>query len=571
MFGHKSQPTMVYRYGARCPVEGLELVRQQMRAAHQYRNALCRQELDRREAVADTLRRLAPAVVDAEAAFRAADEAVARAVTEARQANSRERSKAPGRTADLAPLRAARRAAYAALKTAKAAAYADAAVQEALAAVDADDLERRKSLRAASGLYWGTYCTVEQGCGKFRQGPLPRFLRWTGDGKVAVQLQGGLSAAELLGCRDSRLRLEMLPQTARKPYGRVWLRVGSAGKGGREPVWAVVPVVCHRPIPDDAVVKWAYLVRRRVATHDEWSVQFVLAREGGWPKTRATSGAVGVDVGWRALDVGLRVAYWVGDDGREGQLVLPWEDVARWERVESLASTRSDNFNAARDALASWLTTAADVPEWLTETTATLGQWRSAARLAALAIRWRGERFAADEDALAVLEAWRVQDKHLYDWQEANRLKAQNWRRDVYRRFAAILGREYRTVAVEDADWRDLAKLPDVDSDETAVARVRYLQRVAAVGILREELASRAARAVMVETADTTRRCQACGHVEDVAAARSVLVRCSACGVTIDQDRRAALNLLASSRKPEEEDRKDVAPDSAARADAGAA
>ena len=83
MYGHDSQPSIVYRYGARTPVEGLDVVREQMRLAHHYRNDLCRREHDRRDAVADVLRRLAPGVMEAEAAFRAADEAAEAAVAAA--------------------------------------------------------------------------------------------------------------------------------------------------------------------------------------------------------------------------------------------------------------------------------------------------------------------------------------------------------------------------------------------------------------------------------------------------------------------------------------------------------
>ena len=35
----------------------------------------------------------------------------------------------------------------------------------------------------------------------------PKFQRWTGDGTVAIQIQHGMSVAELFRAEDNRLRL----------------------------------------------------------------------------------------------------------------------------------------------------------------------------------------------------------------------------------------------------------------------------------------------------------------------------------------------------------------------------
>src|SRR5262249_10084792 len=134
---------------------------------------------------------------------------------------------------------------------------------------------------------------------------------------------------------------------------RAYLRIGS---NAREPVWAEVPVVLHRPLPEDATIKWVYLVRRHVATHEEWWLQFVVAQAQGFAKAdAATSGTVAVDVGWRRLASGLRVAYWVGDDGAEGQLVLPQAILTRLRKVEELQAIRDKHFDAMRGELAAWL------------------------------------------------------------------------------------------------------------------------------------------------------------------------------------------------------------------------
>src|SRR5205807_6540186 len=107
-----------------------------------------------------------------------------------------------------------------------------------------------------------------------------RFHRWDGRGRLAVQLQGGLPVADAFGS-DSRLRIAPVPAGAWErgapPSARrttVQLRIGSEG---REPVWATVPVVLHRPLPPAAQIKWVFLLRERIGTSEDWHVPFVLA------------------------------------------------------------------------------------------------------------------------------------------------------------------------------------------------------------------------------------------------------------------------------------------------------
>jgi hypothetical protein len=220
-----------------------------------------------------------------------------------------------------------------------------------------------------------------------RKGAPPVFRGFRGEGKVAVQIQNGLAVTDLLACADTRLRLEV--QDIERRHYLLWMRVGSEG---RAPIWAKIPIILHRDLPSDARVKWAYLLRRRRGTHWRWQAQFVLERDE-WPSDAGSSGACGVDLGWRLVPGGLRVAFWAGDDGRSGELVIPHADLARWRKADDLASIRDKNFNVARDALATWLRGGVTVPDWLRVELSHLHQWHSAARLAALLWRWNGARY----------------------------------------------------------------------------------------------------------------------------------------------------------------------------------
>jgi len=194
------------------------------------------------------------------------------------------------------------------------------------------------------------------------------------------------------------------------------------------------------------------------------------------------------------------------------------------------------------DWLAKWLA-GRDLPDWLIERTRTLRQWRSAARLASVVIHWRENRFAGDKDGFAAVEAWRKKDKHLYEWEANQRRKAVAWRDDLYRRVAADLSRRYKTAIVEDCNWRDVGRKPDVgeNNDSGAAARQRT---IAAPGRLKQLLVERFAETVKAEAAYTTQRCHACGELAHVETRTSVWVTCQQCGAAWDQDDNACRNML---------------------------
>src|SRR6185295_8157008 len=105
-------------------------------------------------------------------------------------------------------------------------------------------------------------------------------------------------------------------------------------------------------------------------------------------------GIVGIDMGWRKVDQGLRVAAWHGSDGDQGTLILPQKLLDKAAYSERLRSIRDTIFNDVRDRLATWLSANADiVPLWLKEATESIRQWRSQSRLAATVLRWRENRF----------------------------------------------------------------------------------------------------------------------------------------------------------------------------------
>lgn len=598
----------VYKYGLLPPIDHAETVQDQMRAGHRYRNTLTEIERGRRAALREIDRsipevaaqealvseRLASLTEATGAVTAARSEARSRAETAAMRELVRER-RASIKEAER-ELRETRRATFRRPTTEEKVKVLDLlgegiepdriaaevgltlpVVQRAI--VDHRALVLAKSARAHCGAYWGTYLLAEDAIDRARKAPLydgaepndPRFRPWLGDAQIGVQLQGGLSAV-LLDGDDTRLRIGPPRAPAgweHRRHGRPWdpakasakartlyLRVGSDDKGG--PIFAAWPMVLHRPIPASATIKRATVSLRHYGPRAEWTVELTLDLPD---ETRSESGgAVAIDLGWRLVQGGLRVATWRASDGKTGELVLPDRLTGAIEKASELRSLRDDLLNAAREKFCAALEAIDTLPEWLLRRTrrsdepasraqaiAAIRQWRAAARFAALARAWRTQRFAGDETAYAELEAWRYRDHHLLCWEAGARRSSLRWRREIYRGFAAALARDYGTIVLEEMDLRRFAERPKVaaDDDTRQNETARGNRHAVALSELRLSLANASgATVVTVSAVDTTRTCHACGVVVAWRSADHLHHGCSACGAVWDQDENAAANLL---------------------------
>jgi hypothetical protein len=304
---------------------------------------------------------------------------------------------------------------------------------------------------------------------------------------------------------------------------------------------------------------------------------------------------VGVDLGWRLLPgVGLRVAAFIGtvplqlpcnwdtltgvkgpqqccvlrpalhlsEDRTRGTLVIPERQLQWWAKIEDLRGTRDMMFDQVRDYLAGWLRDNPH-PDWLHDQTQHLGQWKAPGRLAGVVQRWREKRFDGDSAAFARLEGvlirgrgedrdhyegWHKQDKHLFCWERSLHEKAVAWRNDLYRNFAACLRRSYHTVCLEDIDWSGkLIRLPNPEEEPPLAQVIRRQRFIAAPGRMAQLLEESIAVVEWVHPAYTTERCPKCGLADAFDAARELVRSCRWCDDTLDQDFRAAENLLIAS------------------------
>lgn len=582
----------VYRYGLLPPIENAEMVRDQMRLAHHYRNTLTEIERGRRSALrachstVGDIHALEKARDEAEAEHRAALDVVLRS-----KARTRSFSATPEMKATEKAARKRRSETRKALSVALRALKKVPHVVEAQSQINDLGNSLKKSARAHCGLgdrgpyfgAWGTYLLVEASTEQAaKKTPLylfskpkdPHFARLSEVTRlrVAVQIQGGMSVAELFAQADSQLQAAPVSERAwldrsggvGRPAGsgkrgamRTMLRM-RVGSSGRSPVWATWPMIMHRPIPDGAVIKHAFVSVERIGPRESWYVCFTVDESS--VKRRSTSGVgrVAVPVGWRVRAGGdLRVAVIVGDgDGDAPQEVILDSDwISSHKESDRLRGVRDEKFNAARASLIAWLTAREDLPSWIEDARRTLWSWRSAGRLASLARSWRLNRFPGDEDVFVALEAWRYKDHHLWEWETSQRTKTLLRRREHYRRLAADLSSRYGELLLADIDKRPLARRPGPTEDyenETARAN-RQLAAVSELeGALRNAFLRRGGRVTKVDVssgggtsgAGGTHECHVCGYPNEFDAAVSVEQWCSGCGARWDQDVNMAKNML---------------------------
>lgn len=538
--------TMVYQYGAVparvAPVLNEETALAQMRLGRRLWNLLVAIEQVHRAAYRRIMHDENQAEIDR---LRARKEAIFQERKLARQA-ARKRVPTPSLDEESARVKAA---------LAMLVEHQKATAQERRAARQAQldpaherAWRRKKKARQAAanlGLYWGTYNAVmashETALARaLKEGGELHFRAFRGEGTVTAQIQGGAEVRECDGGENTLFQMDAPIPEQKWRYARV--RIGS---DGRAPVWVAIPIVYHRPT--EGTIKSVSATRRLVAGKVRWTVNVTTTLPPVLLK--GAGAAVAVDIGWRLLPDGVRAGYWQDDGGAHGEILgVPAADVEQFREIErqrSRVDTERDQF---LPELVKFLNARELDGEWRAQTTA-LVQWRSPDRVATLVRWWSDHRLAGDRKIWQAAQKWRRHTLHLMNhWRNlSEQLTGRVCER--YRVFAADIAARYQVLILEDFDLRQVAEINPDEERKTTGATYRQM---ASPSSLRSALVNAARREGLevrvVPGAYTTKTCHACRKTEEWDQAASVMHRCGHCGDLWDQDRNAAINLLASGR-----------------------
>jgi hypothetical protein len=261
-------------------------------------------------------------------------------------------------------------------------------------------------------------------------------------------------------------------------------------------------------------------------------------------------GVIGVNLGWRQIGDEIRVATWVAEDGKHGELRLPPSLCDLLARYKALDQIRDMAFNRIIKWLMDWAkTNSEEVPPWLQKDVQYLHLWKSKSRLTRVAERCREMAFDTsgdvqnafcawveqhdipgwvlnDDTASKVLgrwrsskkylacstatrqllaervdgwplaelcfrlELWRHQENHLWEWSTHERAHAIRSRREIYRVFSAGLATQFGTIVFDETDLKEISRHKEVgergEEEDKKIPAAEFHRAIAAVGTLRE-------------------------------------------------------------------------------------
>lgn len=513
-------------YRAYKPTVHSELVEEQLWLTHRYRNKLCEIELARRAAVQTIIENMAPEYTAQLSETNALEESLNALIESIYKRGQSSRKKAKPTAEEKTTISAKKaelKLARTKLKELKTIAFSRDDIQAVLAEQNAENALCKKQARAASSLFWGTYLTVEAACDSFAKGTPPKFTKWSRKGSIAIQLQHGLTGEAALAGNDTRLKFvtgdlqQLLSEGKKAKHGRchaeVLFRIGSEG---RAPIFAQIPIRMHRPLPEGALIKWAYLERRTIGPHDYWQLRLTITMPEMPEMARNPRADFCVlHVGWRQLEDGsLLVGRWKGSDGQSGLIQIPNFYAKGAAIPHHLQSIRDSNFNLTKQQLIEYFKEHKSTASWAEEIS-TLHLWRSQARLAKLVTAWRQERYEGDVKGFELAEAWRKQDKHLLCWQSSQQINVIRWRDNFYRIMASGLSRQYGRICLMQADWAKLREKAELGQQETQTETMRCNASLAAVATLERFCKEAFGKDCLLEAdiKGITQTCILCGHV----------------------------------------------------------
>ena len=436
-----------------------------------------------------------------------------------------------------------------------------------------DELTRQrlaavKEARRNSGLWWSNYNEIcrsyEHARRKvWRNGGKLHFRAFDGSGRFANQIQGGAPVEKLFDGSHVQVKIKPLPLEAyshpsrgeRRRLQRTKLTIciytGADESGKRVRRTLTFPMTLHRPLPDDALIKEVIVKRYRQGARFYWSVSFTATCIGVAVDKHNSKRVCGIDLGWRKVENGLRVATIVASDDEVHHIVLPKVILQKLDYVDALKSRIDRAANELHTWLLQQLSRLDRLPEDIASCVNILPKPGHASQraLLQLVLRWRKVCPDFAKDINECLEQWRNQDKRWRNEMDNLRAKVLARRADFYRNEANLIAREFAVIGLEKLDLRRFAqRANDGEEKDRSFAEARLNRERAALSELRtwiEFQADKYASEIVLCSGESTRQCHCCGHINMPNSRnwKNIIWKCSACDIEWDQDVNAGYNL----------------------------
>jgi hypothetical protein len=352
---------------------------------------------------------------------------------------------------------------------------------------------------------------------------------------------GGVSVQSIAGSASKRFNLS---------HSDTGLVAGTFGLGDDESIR--FDAVVHRPIPSQAFVKRVRWCGKRSVFGWRWSIS-ITVEVPPVERLRQTGMSVGIDLGWRKVASGVRVAYAVASNGESWDMVVPLSRTTRsirkhnerfpdqriptsYQELRDLQETISRAKDAVKAAVADLLET--KPPGW--------------ERMGVRGLR----RMLHEDYGDAVHEVLRT-------WSERHHSMTKRFvsateqfvekRRWLFRNWASDIANKYDKIVIEGGlSVKDMVEAASEQPGDTAINKSLRYHQIAATSELMMFIKQAAAKhgAVIVngDTSGTTSICTTCGC--SIEKTSSQVLTCDN-GHVIDRDKNSCLNLLSQIERPE--------------------
>jgi hypothetical protein len=399
------------------------------------------------------------------------------------------------------------------------------------------------------GLGWATANTILDSAlfafkKSFGMGSAPRFAIAEEKTQDSLTLQftaaGGISAENLLSGQNTDLAIRATNGCGPRKYGEFKFRLGRAVDNQ----FATGTWQYHRPLPIDAFVGRARLLRRKIGKDYRWYLQLqVKTPEPVTLKSENRKPLAIIHFGC-SLDTNARrvAAFADSADPSAAQIIQLPPNIEQGLR-------RSAKLQSERDKLRDWL-----IPKIKTQLISDIELVRaeldSMSRLPSQHISpsriHRFCRILSTNTALPKwLEEWRKNDRQLWQAAAHGARRARNQRRDFYRKLALDVAKKYSTVVIEPLTLASLSQdMGNQTSQHSPFPKKTIAGRLIAAPFELESsvrwACTKAGIALLeLSNSDKASTCAICG-IASLSLETESVVSCFNCGPHIDRKKNGA-------------------------------